>query len=246
MMIKSAYVRPRITEITSSEIENISPLLMSGGCYRPCSDSCYESCYSSCYTAPATRGVAYVFLNSRSVAVGHVALGLMATTRDYEIFNFAAWDNENAITGGAVSTIYKGEDGYPKTWIEVMRRCQSKTLHLSNTRFAEEKPKDGNTPYFTEEFDKCMSFSMFDEKIQLIRDYSLSRQSIPGTFNVVTRNCLMFVVDAFAAAGYRFADSGKGSLGSALVSPVEWFSKVRYLLGSGSESISRQNIADFY
>ncbi len=244
-MAKSAYVRPRITEITSSEIESISPLLMSGGCYRPCSDSCYDSCYSSCYTAPEINGIAYVFLNDQSFPLGHVALGLLSTNRDYEIFNFGTWNNGIG-TDGAVSTIYTGEEDYPRSLTDVLIRCRSKTLHLSNERFAEEKPEDGETPYFTEKFNKCMSFTMSEEKIKLIRDYSLSRLSDPGEFNIATRNCLMFVADAFAAAGYLFANVGKVFLSTGLMPPVEWFSKVQYLLGSGSELISRQNLADFY
>lgn len=232
-MIRKPYILPRMTEFTSSDINSIAPLLMSGGCYSTCHSSCYSAChvscystcYSSCYTAPAYYGDLYIVMNDKSLAAGHSAMAIKRPGLNLQLYNFGPWDNATAYdVDGAVSVICHNEHSV-HTWADFSNLCENKQLRITNTRYAQ----SNTPPCFIEKFNKYKGFKLPDNDLRIIESFATNRKNNPGSYNLITRNCLMFVVDAIAQAGWSCYGYDERALTDFLNAPASWFSMLSHL-----------------
>lgn len=246
--MKRVYIPPQVREITPDDIASVEPVLMSG-CYGGCYSSCYSSCYASSYT-PATpkSGAAYVLLNDRSLAVGpfpigHVAIGLALPSGSFRVYSFGPWDNASAKADAVVNTAFiNGSQGYLESYSQFSDLCRCQEFRLSNPFY----PQTGSGDSFVEKFRRSMKFTLTSAKIDSILGYAESVKKNPGTYNVASNNCLMFVTHAFAAAGFLFVAQSGDELTDLANAPALWFQSIYGIKTSGGKISKYSNIDDFY
>ena len=152
-------------------------------------------------------------------------------------------DNASMSADAVVNTAFiNGSQGYLESYSQFSDLCRCQEFRLSNPLYSQ----TGSGDSFVEKFRRSMKFTMTSAKIDSILGYAESVKKNPGTYNVASNNCLMFVTHAFAAAGFLFVAQSGDELTDLANAPALWFQSIYGIKTSGGKISKYSNIDDFY
>jgi hypothetical protein len=152
-------------------------------------------------------------------------------------------DNASMSADAVVNTVFiNGSQGYLESYSQFSDLCRCQEFRLSNPFY----PQTGSGDSFVEKFRRSMKFTLTSAKIDSILGYAESVKKNPGTYNVASNNCLMFVTHAFAAAGFLFVAQSGDELTDLANAPALWFQSIYGIKTSGGKISKYSNIDDFY
>lgn len=193
------YEKPTLQYWNAAQLNDIEATMSGGGGYLPAMGSIY-----------LLNNVDGLITVGEYGLLGHAAILIQKPdTPECTLFNFSPVDNHSGFLDGAVAHCSLGD----MTFSAFAGHCRNGGVLVNNGSIE-----------WTEGFDRYIKIHTYQSVCDTLRTRALSRASGSLFYNVLSYNCLSFVIDILSASNIKIYDSSGNDLSTSLI-PNSFFNQ---------------------